>query len=305
MKRDNGAALLLALATSGSILSGCSIRSIAVNSLGNALAKGGSNFASDEDPELVREAIPFGLKTMEGLLEEAPRHKGLLFAACSGFIQYAYAFVQQDADFVEAQDLAKATALRERARKMYLRALRYGFRGLEVDFPGFRDRLHADPAAALRPTRKRHVGLLYWTANAWGAAISLKINDPELAADQSLAEALMRRALELDEGFEMGSGHDFFIAYEAGRSSVGGSIERARHHFERSVQLSKGLRAWPYVTLAESVSVSRQDRQEFEKLLKDALAVDVDKAPDQRLANTLAQRRARWLLSRVDELFIE
>lgn len=305
MRRDNGAALLLALATSGSILSGCSIRSIAVNSLGNALAKGGTNYASDDDPELVREAIPFGLKTMEALLEAAPRHKGLLSAACSGFTQYSYGFIEQDADFVEAQDLAKATALRERARRLYLRALRYGFRGLEVDSPGFRDRLRADAAAALRPLRKDKVGLLFWSANAWGGAISLKINDPELAADQDLAAALMRRALELDEGYEMGSGHDFFIAYEAGRASVGGSIERARQHFERSVQLSNGLRAWPYVTLAESVAVARQDKKEFETLLNDALAVDVNEAPDQRLANILAQKRARWLLSRVDELFIE
>jgi predicted anti-sigma-YlaC factor YlaD len=305
MKRDNGTALLLALATSGSIFSGCSIRSIAVNSLGNALAEGGSSYASDEDPELVREAIPFGLKTMESLLEEAPRHKGLLFATCSGFTKYAFAFVEQDADFVEAQDLARATALRERARRLYLRALGYGFRGLEVDLPGFRDRLRADAPAVLARTRKPQVRLLFWSANAWGGAISLKINDPELAADQDLAAALMRRALELDEGYEMGSGHDFFIAYEAGRASVGGSLERARQHFERSLQLSKGERAWPYVTYAESVAVSRQDKKQFEKLLGDALAVDVNKAPDQRLANLLAQKRARWLLTRVDELFIE
>ena len=55
-------------------------------------------------------AIPvYGLKTVEGLLEEAPRHKGLLFAAASGFVQYGYGRVQQEADFVEAHDLARAT----------------------------------------------------------------------------------------------------------------------------------------------------------------------------------------------------
>jgi predicted anti-sigma-YlaC factor YlaD len=305
MKRDISTRLALVLTVSAVALPGCSLRSIAVNSLGNALAKGGSNFASDEDPELVREAIPFGLKTMEGLLEESPRHKGLLYATASGFTQYAYGFVQQDADFAEAKDLARATFLRTRARKLYLRALGYGLRGLEVDLPGFRDRLRADPAAALAASRKRHVPLLYWTANAWGAAISLAINDSELAADQRLAEALMKRALELDEGYELGSGHDFFIAYEAGRASVGGSLERARQHLERSLQLSQGRRAWPYVSFAESASVARQDRKEFEALLQKALAVDVDKAPDQRLANLLAQRRARWLMSRIDELFIE
>ena len=95
---------------------------MAVNKVGDALAETGSNFASDEDPELVGDAIPFGLKTMEGLLESAPKHEGLLLAASSGFVQYAYGWVQMEGDMVEATDLARATEQRERARKLYLRA---------------------------------------------------------------------------------------------------------------------------------------------------------------------------------------
>jgi predicted anti-sigma-YlaC factor YlaD len=294
------ASALLALA-----LPACSIRKLAVNSLGNALADGGQSYASDDDPELVREAVPFGLKTVEALLEEAPRHKGLLFAAASGFTQYGFAFIQQEADFVEAQDLARATALRDRARKHYRRALEYGLRGLEVDFPGFRAELRRDPARALARMRKKDVPLLYWTANAWGAAIALSKDDSELSADQSLAEALMRRALALDEGYERGSVHDFFISYEGGRRSVGGSVAEARAHLERALALSGGHRAWPLVNFAETVSVGEQDRKEFETLLRQALAVDPDAVPQVRVANLVAQRRARWLLGRADELFIE
>jgi predicted anti-sigma-YlaC factor YlaD len=286
-------------------LPACSIKKLAVNSLGNALAEGGSSYASDDDPELVREAVPFGLKTVEALLEESPRHKGLLFAAASGFTQYGFAFIQQEADFVEAQDLARATALRERARKYYRRALEYGLRGLEVDHPTFRTALRKDSAAALAPMGKKDVPFLYWTANAWGAAIALAKDDAELTADQNLAEALMRRALALDEGYERGSVHDFFIAYEGGRRSVGGSVEEARQHLQRALALSGGHRAWPLVNFAETVSVGAQDRKEFETLLRQALAVDTDAVPQVRVANLVAQRRARWLLGRADELFIE
>jgi predicted anti-sigma-YlaC factor YlaD len=293
-------ALVLAL-----MLPACSLRKIAVNSLGDALAKGGPNLASDEDPDLVGDAVPFGLKTMEGLLLESPRHKALLFATASGFTQYAYGWVQLEADFVEAQDLAKATAMRNRAQRLYLRALDYGFRGLEVDYPGLRERLRQDPEAALARTKKESAALLYWTAAAWGAAIALKINDSELSADQKLAEALARRALALDETYDAGAIHDFFIAYEAGRSSVGGSIERARGHLDRALQIAGGRRAFPFVSFAENASVSQQNKLEFKALLEQALAVDVSKPSDYRLANVLAQRRARWLLSRTDELFVE
>jgi predicted anti-sigma-YlaC factor YlaD len=294
------AAALLALA-----LPACSVKKLAVNSLGNALAEGGKTYASDDDPELVREAVPFGLKTVEGLLEESPRHRGLLLAAASGFTQYGFAFIQQEADFVEALDLARATALRDRARKHYRRGLEYGLRGLEVDFPGFRAALRKDPRAALHPMRRKHVPLLYWTANAWGAAISLSKDDSELSADQAVAEALMRRALELDEGYERGSVHDFFISYEGGRRSVGGSVEEARAHLERALALSAGHRAWPLVSFAETVSVGSQDRKEFETMLRRALAVNPDAVPEVRVANLVAQRRARWLLGRAEELFIE
>jgi len=295
--------LLLAL-----VFAGCSsLQRMAVNKAGDALAGGSSVYASDDDPELVWQAVPFGLKTIESLLAQSPRHQGLLLAAASGFTEYAYGALQQEADFVEAKDLARATELRNRARKLYLRALGYGFRGLEVQLPDLRRHLQSDPdpAHALAGTTKAQVPLLYWTGAAWGAAIAISKDDPELTADQSRAAALIQRGLALDEGFEAGAGHDFMIAYEGGRASVGGSIEEARRHLRRALELSHGHRAAPLVSFAEAVSVARQDKAEFKLLLGQALAVDVDAAPDFRLANLLAQRRARWLLGRIDELFVE
>ena len=287
------------------LVSGCSIRSMAVNKVGDALAETGTSFTSDEDPELVGDAIPFGLKTMEGLLESAPKHQGLLLSASSGFVQYAYGWVQMEGDLVEANDLARATELRERARKLYLRAREYGLRGLEVASPGLREALAGDPKLALARTKKEHVPLLYWTAMGWAGAMSLQVNDSEVSADQPIVEALARRALELDEGWGLGSIHEFFVSWESARSTIGGSVERAREHYEKALLFSKGRRAFPYLTYAESVSVARQDKAEFRELLEKALAIDVSRPGDQRLANLLAQKRARWQLGRLDELFIE
>ena len=52
------AALLLAL-------SGCSVRQLALDNIGDALAQGGGAFSSDDDPELIRAAAPFSLKLIE------------------------------------------------------------------------------------------------------------------------------------------------------------------------------------------------------------------------------------------------
>ena len=297
-----------ALAAVALALAGCSVRRLAVRSFANALAGGADIYASDDDPELVREALPFGLKTIEALIVQDPKNPKLLLAAASGFTQYAYAFVQQEADFTEASDLARATELRARARKLYLRASGYGWRALEVDFPGLRARLQAAPEKTdeiLAGLGKQHVPALYWTATSQAAAIALAKEDAELAADLAAVEGMMRRALTLDEGWSLGALHDFFIVYEGSRTRVGGSAEKARQHLERALALAQGKRAGPLVSFAETVDVAKQDRAEFERLLAQALAIDADAAPQQRLANLIAQRRARWLLSRKDELFIQ
>src|SRR5206468_854739 len=44
------------------VLLGCSPKRVAINMIGNALAGSGGVFTSDDDPELVRDAVPFGLK---------------------------------------------------------------------------------------------------------------------------------------------------------------------------------------------------------------------------------------------------
>ena len=302
LTRPVPAAIVSALALA---LSGCSPRMMAINTLGNALSEGASNFASDDDPELVRGAVPFALKTIEGLIEQSPTHRGLLTAAASGFTQYGYAFVQVEADYIEAQDLDRATAMRTRAKKLYLRARDYGLRSFEVEFPGFRDRLRTDPDAALARTTKQHVPQMYYTAAAWAAAFAIDKTDSRLSVDQSTIETLMQRAIALDESWDMGSLHDFFITWEGGRASVGGSLEKARQHFDRSVALSAGQRVLPFVTYAEVVSVGTQNKKEFQDFLTQALQVDINKAPSQKLANIVGQRRATWLLSRVDELFVE
>jgi len=286
---------------------GCSVKKLAVNKLGNMLASSGSTFESDEDPELVAAAIPFGLKLYEGLLAESPKHTGLLLAAASGFTEYAYAFVDLKAEEAKEESVDRAEALRERARKLYLRANRYGMRGLEARYPGFGAALDNDAVTALKRVRKADVPLLYWTAASLGLAISSSKGDPGMIGQLPLVEMIVNRVAELDETFDNGAVPEFLITLEAARSGVKlEDQEKAmRQHFDRAMEISKGKRAGTYVSFAENASVPAQNAAEFKSLLEKALAVDVDADPDTRLANVIAQRRARWLLQHQNELFLD
>jgi hypothetical protein len=283
---------------------GC-IKKLALNGLADTLAAGGDSFTSDDDPELVRDALPFALKTMESLLEEVPEHAGLLLATCRGFTQYAYAFVQVDAELVEPTDYRAAQALRQRALGMYLRARDYCLQGLELEHAEIGKQLRIDPVAASALIGEEQLPLLYWTATAWGAAISVGRDRPELTADTDAVRAMMDRALELDETFAEGAIHEILITLESLPATMGGSAERAREHYQRAIELSGGARAGVYVALAEGVAVAEQDRAEFERLLQQALDVDLEASPEDRVANLVYQRKARDLLARSDELFLE
>ncbi len=219
---------------------GCSLRRMAEGQVANALASSGGTFASDDDPELVREAIPFGLKTMESLLADLPDHRGLLLALASGFTEYSYAFVQADADDVEAQDLAKATAMRTRARKLFLRARDYGLRGLEVTHRDFGKQLRDNPPGAVKAATLDDVPLLYWTGAAWAAAISSAKNDSKLMAELPAAAAMVQRALDLNEAWDGGSLHEFFIAYDGGRSAASASRSRSSYSSRRTPRPRSG-----------------------------------------------------------------
>ncbi len=280
-----------------------SLKQVAVNKVGDAFAGAGTTFSGDDDPEFVKSAIPFSLKMMESLLEQTPKHKGLLLASASYFTQYGYAFIQQEADELEEKDLAAANEKRDRATRMFKRSWNYGMRGLELNHPGFEKALRANPKVAVRQLTKDDVALAYWTAAAGG--LRIRPDRPETVADQLLVEALIDRALELDESFENGAIHGFLIKYEANRQGLkGDSTTRSRQHFKRAVELSKGADASPYVSFAEAVAVPKQDAKEFESLLQKALAIDVDAHPAMRLSNLVMQRRARWLLAHKDDLIL-
>jgi predicted anti-sigma-YlaC factor YlaD len=213
--------------------------------------------------------------------------------------------VQQDADELEATNFAAAQTMRIRAKRLYLRARDYGLRGLATRHPGFRAALATDPRAAVAALRADEVAQVYWTAAAWGAAIGVGKDDPALLAEIPQMEALIDRALALDESWGEGSIHGFLVTYEMSRQGEAGDpAVRARAHFDRAVTLSGGRQAAPFVSYAESVCVAAQDVAQFESSLQRALAINADAVPAQRLSNLVMQRRARWLLAQKDDLFL-
>jgi len=293
-------ALLLTLVTAV----GCgAIKKAALNSVASELAASGTVFTRDNDPDLVRDAIPFALKLYESLLESVPKNKDLLIATCSAFTQYSYGFVETEAEALGETHHDEVVQLKSRALRLYIRAKDYCLRAMEVRWKGISAELLRDPAKALSRATAKDVPLLYWTAASWGAAASLGLDQPELVIDLPVVRALAERAIALDETWSKGALHEMMITIDSLPEALGGSPARAREHFDKAVKIQQGLSPGPYVSLATGVMVPAQDRAGFEKALKDALAIDPAKDPENQLVILIGHRWAKALLNNIEAKF--
>jgi predicted anti-sigma-YlaC factor YlaD len=281
----------------------CSPRRYALKQVAEAVSSSGEGgaFARDDDPELVRDSVPFALKTMESLADQLPDDVGLRLGMARGFTQYAFAFVQQPAELGPAEQAGHELS---RARKLYLRARAYGLEGLKLARGVTEDELRKSPAQAVARFQKEDVALVYWTLAPWAAAIAANKRDLELVGDVPVVAAMLDRALALDEAFEQGALHEFAITFDSARPE-GATPQAQKAHFDRARALAQGEKISALVTYAQAVSGPAQKKAEYESLLKEAASYDVDqpKARKNRLANVLAQRRAAYLLKHEDDVF--
>jgi predicted anti-sigma-YlaC factor YlaD len=291
------------------LLSGCSIKKMALNQVANALTGEGNStvFLGDDDPELVGDALPFTIKMYESLLAGNPKHKGLQLMTGSLYVMYANAFLYTPASMMTDVRLQEKEFLMKRAKKLYLRGRDILMAYLDKKYPGFRQKILNDRKfkEAVSLIKVEDTEFLYWCGAGWMGAFAIDPLDAELGISLPGAAAMMERVLELDKNFNGGDLHNFYILYYGSLPDyMGGSFEKAREHFELAVKASKGKATSPYISLATTVSIQDQNIEEFKMLLNKVLAFDPDSDPENRLVNTLNIRQAKWFLAHIDDFFL-
>ncbi len=280
-------------------LAGCSPRQMIVGGLADELAASGQG--SEDDLELVRDAAPFQLKLSESVLQANPGHLALAESVAAGFTQYAYAFVAFEAEQIESKDAKAAERLRRRAAKLYARAHRHAMAGLEAASPGFSRKLAGSQRGDWPTIPRAQVGLAYWAAASWGGWISLSKDDPDVVADLPLAVRMAELAWAADPDWGQGALTGLLGTFEGARP--GGRRQQMLAYFDQAIAQGGGQNAGALVAKAEGYAQPGGDRDLFESLLKQALAIEDAPGSPLTLQNEVMRRRARWLLDKADDLF--
>jgi len=243
------------------------------------------------DLRMIREGMPAYLMLMDGMIEALPDNEQLLIAAAQGYSSFASAFL-------EDQDKDYANFLFAKGRQYALRSLE--MRGLkeplQSPFDDFKDRL--------KVLGKKDIPYLFWAATCWANWISLNLDSMEALSELPRVEIMMKRVLELDEGFYYGGPHLFMGIWYASRPKIaGGDLKKAQGHFLKALDLGQGKFLMAYVYYANYYARQTLDKDLFISTLQKVLEARVDIPSDLTLLNTVAKKKAKELLSRTEEYF--
>jgi len=247
--------------------------------------------SQQSDLRILREGMPAYLMLIDGMIQAVPNNEQLLLAGAQSYSSFASLFV-------EDQD-------KEYANLLYERGKQYALRSLEMR--GFKDPLQRpfdDFKEGLNRLGKKEVPTLFWTATCWANWIRLNLDSIEAVSELPRVEAMMKRALELDEGFYYGGPHLFMGIWFASRPKIaGGDLKKAQEHFLKALDLGQGKFLMAYVYYANYYARKKMDKDLFTATLQKVLEIPADTSPDLVLLNTVAKRQAKELLSRVEEYF--
>jgi len=243
------------------------------------------------DLRMLREGTPAYLMLIDGMIQALPDNDRLLLAGAQSYSSFASLFV-------EDQDKEYANLLYEKGKQYALRSLEArGFRDpLQRPFDGFQE--------GVKRLTKRDVPYLFWAATCWANWIRLHLDSVEAVSELPRVEWMMRRALELDEGFYYGGPHLFMGIWFASRPKIaGGDLNKAQEHFLRALELGQGKFLMAYVYYAKYFARNNMDKELFVTTLQRVLEFPLDTSPDLVLPNTVAKKEAEQLLSHVREYF--
>ena len=243
------------------------------------------------DLRLIREGMPSYLMLIDGMVEAVPDNERLLISAAQSYASFASAFIQdEDKDY--------ARALYARAKDYALRALvQIGLKNpVSKPFDAFE--------ADLNTLGKKNVPYFFWAASCWGNWISLSQGSIEALAELPRVELLMKKVLELDEGFYYGGVHIFMGILNGSKPKMaGGNLDLARKHFLKAIELGRGEFLMTYIYYADYYAKKLFDKELYVSTLETALNTPADITPDLTLLNSVAHIKAREMLNEADEYF--
>lgn len=288
------------------LLSGCSLKSMALKTTADIMVDGISAFEEENDIQFAREAIPANLKLLEALYKGDEENYILAETISKTYFAYSFAILEQDYWDLKFKDPKLARHQKNRATNFYKRGRDYALRILEGK-EGFKESLFGDLTLleeSLKKFEEDDVPALFWLAFNWAQFINLSKDKPAEVIHLARVKLLMNRVMELNDRFYFGSVHIFFGSFYASRPEMlGGNPKKGKEHFEKAIEISDGKFLLGKVFYAWFYAIQAQNIELYDRLLKEVLDASDVILPGQELITSISKRVAKRLSAQREEYF--
>jgi tetratricopeptide (TPR) repeat protein len=179
-----------------------------------------------------------------------------------------------------------------------------GERGLAAANPAFKQHVTSGGSVedGIKNVGKEGIEPMYWYAVNLGKWARAKGFATTLGNKDKI-KAVMTRVLELDPQFFHGAADRYFGAfYAVAPGFAGGDMDKSKEHFEKSLQIAPNYAATK-VNMAELYAVKKQDRELFDRLLNEVLALPDDAIPGLEPETRIEKDKANELKGKAADLF--
>jgi len=219
-------------------------------------------------------------------------------------IEYGFGVIMEKSDRLIEKDYSKAMDHYKKAYSHFNSARFLGNGNLYIKYPNFKDWLKNETTIKFQ---KNDVKELYWLAAAYAGAVSSSRGDPFELIQLPIIKKILNMAVSLESEWGNGALHSALMSYTAIRTDLDDSlrIDSVNFYFNNALNYSDSLDASIFVSYAEIVHKPFQEKKGFKDKLNYALNIKSDKKKRFELSNLIAKNRAKWLLSNIEEYFIE
>jgi len=254
-----------------------------------------------DHPKIVSLYFEKKIKSLERKKSLSTDQKRLLLKTK---VEYGFGVLLEESDRILDDDYNLGVKKSQEAHIVFSDAKKVGNSILIISYPKLDSWLSGETDLQFKIN---DVSDLYWLAAAYGGAIKSSRGNPFDVVKLPVVKKLLITAIALDPKWGKGALYSAMMSYTSSRPDLFGDalIDSVSSFYEKALIASDSLDASLFVSYAEIIDKKFQDRDAFERKLDLVLNMDVEKDKDFRLSNIIAQERAKWLLSKTDEIFFE
>ena len=254
-----------------------------------------------DHPKIVSLYFEKKIKSLERKKSLSTEQKRLLLKTK---VEYGFGVLLEESDRILDHDYNLGVKKSQEAYIVFSDAIKVGNSILVISYPKLDSWLSGETDLQFKIN---DVSDLYWLAAAYGGAIKSSRGNPFDVVKLPVVKKLLITAIALDPKWGKGALYSAMMSYTSSRPDLFGDalIDSVSSFYAKALIASDSLDASLFVSYAELIDKKFQDRDAFEQKLDIVLNMDVEKDKDFRLSNIIAQERAKWLLSKTDEIFFE